>query len=185
MKKNLLCQNDMDLIRVIASKLVKQFPCYTCNPGDLYSTGYLTLLKAREKYENGKGAKFKTYAYNAIYRAMIDEMVHLNSVVSLPQDKWPNEIITRINENNFYLFDSQDEYESELSKQEQLNALDEVLNGLKQEERELVTSKFGFTGKKHTCRELGESHGVSTQAIHKRINTIERQMQERIMRKCA
>ncbi|MCR5013369.1 MAG: sigma-70 family RNA polymerase sigma factor [Bacteroidales bacterium] len=184
MKKNLLCQKDMDLIHAVASRLVKEFPCYEFTPNDLYYTGIMALEKAKEHYNDSKKTKFRTYTYTCIFNAMKDEMIHLNSVVKLPKDSWPNENITRINDDLDY-FDSEDEQDCAALKQARLDALGLALDGLSQEDRQLVMLKYGFSGRALTLKELGESQGVTPQAIDKRIRRIEQKLQSEIYKRCA
>ena len=72
--KQELIKNNMNLVRFVIKNKMKYIP-NQLDIQDLYQEGYVLLIKAAYKYDEGSGNKFSTYAVNSIYlglRAFID-----------------------------------------------------------------------------------------------------------------
>lgn len=69
----------LPLVRIVSGRLLSGLPKHV-RMDDLYSTGVMGLIKAVEKYDPSRKAKFKTYAQLIVKGAIIDEMRSLDWV---------------------------------------------------------------------------------------------------------
>ena len=79
----------MDSIKVIdqviqSKKLLKHLSFN--EESDLKQEGYIALVKAAEKYDSSKGAKFTTYAYYYVLSALNGYLRKNEHTISLPKD---------------------------------------------------------------------------------------------------
>jgi RNA polymerase sigma factor for flagellar operon FliA len=74
-----LITNYLRLVKYVLGRMAVTLPSHV-RVEDMYSTGIMGLIKAIEKYETGKNAKFETYAILLIRGAIIDEMRSLDWV---------------------------------------------------------------------------------------------------------
>lgn len=63
-----LMKSNQNLVHYIAQRYRKNVRCYD----DLISAGNVGMLKATQRYDSSKGAKFSTYAFYYIQGAMLD-----------------------------------------------------------------------------------------------------------------
>ncbi len=71
--------NYLPLVKMVSGRLLSGLPKHI-RMDDLYSTGVMGLIKAVEKFDPSRKAKFKTYAQLVIKGAIIDEMRSLDWV---------------------------------------------------------------------------------------------------------
>jgi RNA polymerase sigma factor for flagellar operon FliA len=69
----------LSLVKYLAGRLAIRLPAHISQE-DLESYGIFGLLEAVEKYNPDLGVSFKSYAYNRIRGAMLDEIRKLNWV---------------------------------------------------------------------------------------------------------
>jgi RNA polymerase sigma factor for flagellar operon FliA len=69
----------LHLVKIVVSRLASTFPKHV-REDDMYSTGVIGLIKAVEKYDPERKAKFETYAQLLIKGSIIDEMRALDWV---------------------------------------------------------------------------------------------------------
>ena len=177
-------QDDLKLIQVTAKCIVKQFPMQVGDIRELYYTGYMALMDAKAHFHAGQGAKFKTYASKCIYHAMLKEIGQIHTVVALP--------VKQQHQCSFVSFDDEscdtmllDNQEFDKLNHMRREALYGAIDQLEPEDQELIRSRYGLNGESWTLKELGEARGVSLQAIHKKIDKIERGLLDSLFRQSA
>jgi RNA polymerase sigma factor for flagellar operon FliA len=67
------------LVRFVVNRLAVRLPNHI-DLDDLYSTGVIGLMDAIEKFDPGKGCKFKTYAEFRVKGAVLDQLRSLDWV---------------------------------------------------------------------------------------------------------
>jgi RNA polymerase sigma factor (sigma-70 family) len=172
MEQNYLSYKEFKLIQVASKSIANRFPNRVNNIGELYYTGYMALLVARLNYRTDRGAQFKTYASTCIYNAMLKEINQPYCFVTL-------------NESKSYDFDLWEEQESDRINHCRYEAIDPAMEQLEPESRDLICSYYGINRESRTLKQLGEEHGVSLQAIHKKIRKIEKRLHDSLLQQCA
>ena len=62
------------LVRTLVRMLMRKYEITRISEDDLFQEGMLALLKAEKTFQEGKGAKFETYASRVINNHLIDVM---------------------------------------------------------------------------------------------------------------
>ena len=75
-----LIENHIDFANTMAKTLARKKGLTGIEEQDLHSAAVLGLCEAAHRYESGKGAGFKTFAYFRIYGAMIDLAKDTNGI---------------------------------------------------------------------------------------------------------
>ena len=68
---------------------------------------------------------------------------------------------------------------------QRVETLDRLLGQLNPGDRELIQRRYGIGGAPWTLKQLGEARGVSLQAVHKKLNSIEQGLHDSLCRQCA
>lgn len=131
---------------------------------DLYSEGNIGLIKAAERFDSSKGARFATFASYYVMDAMQKYAKKRSKVLSLSLDETDLDAEP--------MLDSLCLEEVDFDKNLMLEELYKTLSKLPNREREVLMDKFGIFGRnKSTLQEIGEKLGLSKQ----RVNQIEKQ----------
>ncbi|RPI90537.1 MAG: sigma-70 family RNA polymerase sigma factor [Planctomycetaceae bacterium] len=154
--KNLLIRSNLRLVVSIAKKHVKP----TGNFFEMVSDGNLSLIRAIEKFDYGRGFKFSTYASWAIMK---------NYARSIPAENTHQD---RYRTGSEELFLSSADQRSEQFEQERVNtqqhqALMRILSRLDERERSIIVSRFGLeqNTEPQTLEQLGGRFGVTKERI--------------------
>jgi RNA polymerase sigma factor (sigma-70 family) len=140
----------------IAKKHVKP----TSNFFEMVSDGNLSLIRAIEKFDYGKGFKFSTYASWAIMK---------NYARSIPAENVHNDRFRTGTDEMFLSWTDRrtDQFEQERNNVQQHEALMRILNQLDERERSIIVSRFGLerNSEPSTLEELGGRFGVTKERI--------------------
>lgn len=198
MEKNLYTQAEHDLILVNANIIYSKFPGAVSDPKELYYTGYIALLEAKAKYQEGHGAQFKTYASRCIHNAMLKELSNIHNVVNAPEKQSLKINYLTINEEQYREPWEEDTWEDnpwewnlwendweDNHYHQRVETLDKLLGQLDPSDRELIQCRYGIGGAPWTLKQLGEARGVSLQAVHKKLHNIEQGLHDSLCRQCA
>lgn len=166
-------QNHLKLIQSVAKAIIRKFPHYVSDARELYFTGYMALKQAEEKYQTGRGAQFKTYASRCIYRAMLKELAQIRNVVNVPEKQSFDVNYLTINKDQPWEWNLWETDREDGHNHQRVETLDKLLGELNPGDRELVQRRYGICGDPWTLKQLGESRGVSLQAVHKKLHSIE------------
>jgi RNA polymerase sigma factor (sigma-70 family) len=164
--KDLLINANMRLVVSIAKKHAAQAD----NFWELLSDGNMSLLRAVEKFDYGRGFKFSTYASWAIMK---------NFARSIPDEKHRRERYVTGHEE---LFESAadtrtDEQEVLASAEHKTQQVNRLLEYLEPRERQIIRMRAGLDGgrKPMTLEEIGNEMGITKERV--------RQLNVRIMKK--
>jgi RNA polymerase primary sigma factor len=164
--KELLIACNMRLVASIAKRHSGQ----TDNYFELLSDGNMSLLRAVEKFDFGRGNKFSTYASWAIMK---------NFARSIPEEKHRRERYLTGHEE---LFDAApdnrtDEQECLASAEQAANRVNRLLEYLDPRERQIIRMRAGLDNgtKAMTLEEIGQELGITKERV--------RQLNVRIMKK--
>jgi RNA polymerase sigma factor (sigma-70 family) len=156
-------------MRLVAS-IAKRHSGQTDNYFELLSDGNMSLLRAVEKFDFGRGNKFSTYASWAIMK---------NFARSIPEEKHRRERYLTGHEE---LFDAApdnrtDEQECLASAEQAANRVNRLLEYLDPRERQIIRMRAGLDSgtKAMTLEEIGQELGITKERV--------RQLNVRIMKK--
>ncbi|MFM7159381.1 MAG: sigma-70 family RNA polymerase sigma factor, partial [Planctomycetaceae bacterium] len=154
--KNLLIRSNLRLVVSIAKKHVKP----TGNFFEMVSDGNLSLIRAIEKFDYGKGFKFSTYASWAIMK---------NYARSIPAENVHHDRFRTGTDEMFLSWTDRrtDQFEQERNNVQQHEALMRILSQLDERERSIIVSRFGLerNTEPSTLEELGGRFGVTKERI--------------------
>jgi len=154
--KNLLIRSNLRLVVSIAKKHVKP----TGNFFEMVSDGNLSLIRAIEKFDYGKGFKFSTYASWAIMK---------NYARSIPAENVHHDRFRTGTDEMFLSWTDRrsDQFEQERNNAQQHQALMQILSRLDERERSIIVSRFGLerNTEPSTLEELGGRFGVTKERI--------------------
>ena len=126
----------------------------------MVSDGNLSLIRAIEKFDYGRGFKFSTYASWAIMK---------NYARSIPaENTWHERYRTGSEELFLASTDRRtDQFEQERTNVQQHEALMRILSLLDERERSIIISRFGLeqNTEPETLEELGGRFGVTKERI--------------------
>ena len=199
MIRTTLPQCHFKLIQDNANRICKQFSSLKINPKELYFTGYMALLHAQECFQSGRNAKFETFASTCIYHAMLKELAQMHNVVNVPEKKSFDVNYVTINEDhscdekweednwedNAWEWDLWEDDWEDNHYHQRVETLDRLLGQLDPSDRELVQCRYGIGGAPWTLKQLGEARGVSIQAVHKKLHSIEQGLHDSLCLQCA
>jgi RNA polymerase sigma factor (sigma-70 family) len=164
--KDLLVNANMRLVTNIAKKHAAQ----TDNFWELLSDGNVSLLRAVEKFDFGRGFKFSTYASWAIMK---------NFARSIPDEKHRRERFVTGHEE---VFDAapdvrSDEHEQLATQERATHSVNRLLDYLEPREREIIRMRAGLDehGKNVTLEQIGNRFGITKERV--------RQLHARSMKK--
>ncbi|MFZ9822711.1 MAG: sigma-70 family RNA polymerase sigma factor [Gemmataceae bacterium] len=164
--KNLLINANMRLVVNIAKRHSGQVE----NFFDLISDGNMSLIRAVEKFDYGRGFKFSTYATWAIMknfaRTIPNEINHRERYVTGQEDVF-----------NATMDNRTDESELMAQKERACLSINRLLNYLEPREREIIRLRAGLDSaqKSATLEEIGAQFGITKERV--------RQIHARSMRK--
>jgi RNA polymerase primary sigma factor len=164
--KNLIIRANLRLVVSIAKKRVGP----TNNFFELVSDGNMSLIRAVEKFDVGRGFKFSTYASWAIMK---------NFARSIPEEKNRRDrFVTGHDEMFSAAADTRsDVHEHERSHRRRQEIVQGMLGRLNDRERHVLTSRFGLGGAdEQTLEQLGRELGVTKE----RVRQIESRAQEKL-----
>ena len=154
--KNQIIRANLRLVVSIAKKYAQK----TENFFDLVSDGNISLMKAVEKYDFGRGFKFSTYATWAIRknfaREFSDRIRRSDRFRTSREELLGAAADERINH-----------YEQEFVQERREREVGKILGCLSDREREIIKKRFGLNGYTHpyTLREVGNDLGVSKERV--------------------
>jgi RNA polymerase primary sigma factor len=162
--KELLINANMRLVVSIAKKHSAQ----TDNFFELVSDGNMSLIRAVEKFDFGRGFKFSTYASWAIMknfaRSIPDEMHRRERFVTGHEELFEVSPDTRT-----------DEYEILATQERATHSVNRLLEYLDPREREIIRLRAGLDGDPKTLEEIGQRQGITKERV--------RQLNARAMKK--
>jgi RNA polymerase primary sigma factor len=164
--KNQIIRANLRLVVSIAKKRVGP----TNNFFELVSDGNMSLIRAVEKFDAGRGFKFSTYASWAIMK---------NFARSIPEEKTHRE---RYVTGNDMVFQSApdhraDEFETETEQRRKKETVQTMLRQLNDREQLIIRSRFGIGGAdESTLERIGKQLGITKE----RVRQIESRAQEKL-----
>lgn len=154
--KNMLIRSNLRLVVSIAKKHVKP----NGNFFEMVSDGNLSLIRAIEKFDFGRGFKFSTYATWAIMK---------NYARSIPAE---HSHLDRYRTGNEEFFQASadkrsDQFEQEMVNHRQHEAIMQILDRLEERERNIIMYRFGLNQgtEPQTLEQLGGRFGVTKERI--------------------
>jgi RNA polymerase sigma factor (sigma-70 family) len=154
--KNHLTRSNLRLVVSIAKRHLK--------PGgnffEMVSDGNMSLIRAAEKFDFGKGFKFSTYATWAIMK---------NFARTIPAEHTLLDRYRPVND-EFFLASvdrRSDAFEQELVNARQHQAIMRIINRLEERERNILLYRFGLVqgSEPQTLEQLGAKFGVTKERI--------------------
>ena len=164
--KDLLINANMRLVVSIAKRHAAQ----TDNFFELLSDGNMSLIRAVEKFDFGRGFKFSTYASWAIMK---------NFARSIPEEKHRRERYVTGHEDLFEMSPDMrtDEQECLANAEQAANRVNRLLDFLDERERQIIRMRAGLDdgNRAMTLEEIGQKMGITKERV--------RQLNLRIMKK--
>lgn len=162
--KELLINANMRLVVSIAKKHAAQ----TDNFFELVSDGNMSLIRAVEKFDFGRGFKFSTYASWAIMknfaRTIPDEIHRRERFVTGHEELFEVAPDTRT-----------DEHEILATHERATRSVNRLLEYLEPREREIIRMRAGLDADPRTLEEIGQQFGITKERV--------RQLNARAMKK--
>ncbi len=154
--KNLLIRCNLRLVVSVAKRHMRP----NGNFFEMVSDGNMSLIRAIEKFDFGKGFKFSTYATWAIMK---------NFARSIPAE---NTHLDRFRTGSDELFQGapevrSDQFEQELVNHRQHDTIMRILDRLEERERNIILHRFGLNqgAEPQTLEQLGSRFGVTKERI--------------------
>jgi RNA polymerase primary sigma factor/RNA polymerase sigma factor len=127
---------------------------------DMVSDGNISLIKAVEKFDVGRGFKFSTYATWAIrknYARAFSTRIRQMDRFRTSRDELLDAAVD----------EKSDSYERELAQKRREGEVSQILDCLSDREREIIQKRFGLSGHAHnyTLQEVGDDLGVSKERV--------------------
>jgi len=164
--KDMLINANMRLVVNIAKRHAGQAD----NFFELLSDGNMSLIRAVEKFDFGRGFKFSTYASWAIMK---------NFARSIPDEKHRRERFVTGHDEVFEVAPDtrSDEYEAVASKERATHSVNRLLDYLEPREREIIRMRAGLDNHARgmTLEEIGQQFGITKERV--------RQLNARAMKK--
>jgi RNA polymerase sigma factor (sigma-70 family) len=164
--KDVLINANMRLVVNIAKRHAAQ----TDNFFELLSDGNMSLIRAVEKFDFGRGFKFSTYASWAIMK---------NFARSIPDEKHRRERFVTGHEEVFDVAPDNraDEHEAVATQERATHSVNRLLEYLEPREREIIRMRAGLDdhAKGMTLEEIGQQFGITKERV--------RQLNARAMKK--
>lgn len=154
--KNQIIRANLRLVVSIAKRHVGP----SSNFFELVSDGNMSLIRAVEKFDFGRGHKFSTYASWAIMK---------NFARTIPDEhRWHD----RFRTSNDEMFtttedDRSDEYGQELAQAQREEQIERILERLDDREQKIIMRRFGLIQglEPQTLKEVGEGMGVTKERV--------------------
>src|SRR5215468_2273919 len=156
-------------MRLVAN-IAKKHAAQTDNFWELMSDGNMSLIRAVEKFDFGRGFKFSTYASWAIMK---------NFARTIPDEKHRRERFVTGHDEVFEVAPDTrtDEHEAVASKERASFNVNRLLEHLEPREREIIRMRAGLDNhaKGMTLEEIGQQFGITKERV--------RQLNARAMKK--
>ncbi len=127
---------------------------------ELVSDGNISLIRAAEKFDYGRGFKFSTYASWAIMK---------NFARSIPNELKQRDRFRTSNDELFAATQENraDRLSEELAHENRVSAVRKILNRLDEREQKIIINRFGldYTREPCTLKQVGESMGVTKERV--------------------
>jgi RNA polymerase primary sigma factor len=154
--KEILINANMRLVVNIAKRHGNQ----TDNFFELLSDGNMSLIRAVEKFDYGRGFKFSTYASWAIMK---------NFARTIPDEKHRRERFVTGHEEVFEVAPDtrSDEHEAVATKERASHSINRLLENLEPREREIIRMRAGLDNhaKGMTLEEIGQQFGITKERV--------------------
>jgi RNA polymerase primary sigma factor len=154
--KNLLTRSNLRLVVSVAKKHVGP----NGNFFEMISDGNISLIRAIEKFDFGRGFKFSTYATWAIMK---------NFARSIPAEHTQHDRFRTGTDEMFMASADRrtDQFGQELANRQQRSALERILTRLDERERNIIVQRYGLEQGTEplTLEQLGERFGVTKERI--------------------
>jgi RNA polymerase primary sigma factor len=162
--KSLLIKANMRLVVSIAKKHTGQAD----NFWELISDGNMSLIRAVEKFDFGRGFKFSTYASWAIIK---------NFARTIPDEKHRRERFVTGHDEVFEVAPDTrtDEHEIVATHERATHSVNRLLEYLEPREREIIRLRAGLDENPRTLEQIGQQFGITKERV--------RQLNARAMRK--
>ena len=180
-----LTKTHMGLVEYLEDYFLSRYRSNRLVKGDLANAGYEALWTAATSF-NRFGEAFLPYAYTAIKNAMQKEIRKLFPVDL--KDSYKSE--NGFNYGEVFRDAAYEEFEMQhynswdTEEQQMFECVDDAVECLTTEDKQLIKAYFGFEGKSVTLQQYGDLTNVSAQAVDKRKNRIKRQLKARINADC-
>ena len=127
---------------------------------ELVSDGNISLIRAAEKFDYGRGFKFSTYASWAIMK---------NFARSIPNEMKQRDRFRTSNDELFAATQENraDRLREELAHENRISAVRKILSRLDDREQKIIINRFGldYTQEPCTLKQVGESMGVTKERV--------------------
>ena len=154
--KNLIVQSNLRLVVSIAKRHVNASEDFF----QLVSDGNMSLIRAVEKFDYGRGNKFSTYASWAIMK---------NFARTIPDEFKQRDRFRPTSEEMFLATadERSDRYSMETAQQIRQKQVDLILRRLDEREQRIIISRFGldYSQEPQTLKEVGAELGVTKERI--------------------
>jgi len=154
--KNLLTRSNLRLVVSVAKKHVGP----NGNFFEMISDGNMSLIRAIEKFDFGRGFKFSTYATWAIMK---------NFARSIPAEHTQQDRFRTGSDEMFMASADRrtDQFGQELANRQQRAALERILDRLEERERNIIIQRYGLEQGTEplTLEQLGDRFGVTKERI--------------------
>jgi RNA polymerase primary sigma factor len=154
--KNLIIRSNLRLVVSIAKRHVGPVD----NFFELVSDGNMSLMRAVEKFDFGRGNKFSTYASWAIMK---------NFARTIPDELRRRDRFRTSNEEMFSATEDErsDQYEQEQAQQQRERQIEKILERLDEREQKIIISRFGLVRGQEplTLKEVGAEMGVTKERV--------------------
>ena len=154
--KNQIVRANLRLVVSIAKRHVGP----TDNFFELVSDGNMSLIRAAEKFDYGRGNKFSTYASWAIMK---------NFARTIPDEHRRRDRFRTSQLETFATTEDQrsDQYEQESAQSQRQSQVEKILGRLDDRERKIIISRFGLDHSHEplTLKEVGVENGVTKERI--------------------
>ncbi len=154
--KNKIVQSNLRLVVSIAKRHMSSTDDFFA----LVSDGNMSLIRAAEKFDYGRGNKFSTYATWAIMK---------NFARTIPSE-FKHRDRFRTTAEELFLAQSDDRsnpFVEESSQRQRQREVGRILNRLDEREQKIISARFGLTkgSEPLTLKEVGEEMGVTKERI--------------------
>lgn len=179
--KNQLIERNLRLVVYTAQK----FESSNVNMEDLVSIGTIGLIKAVSSFDGGKNIKLATYASRCIENEIL---MHLRKVAKIKREISLDEPLNTDTEGNELciadiLCGEIDEVSKNIDKQDESSNLNKVLSELSDKEKEIVSMRYGLSGKNEmTQKEVADHFEISQSYISRIEKKILDKMKNQILK---
>jgi len=157
-------------------KVAKKYKFEGTDMDDIFQSGVIGLMAAIDKYDPNKGAKFLTYAHYWIKQSITRKMFLLSNDTSL--DKPLNnteDLLLKDTVQDITVIPIEEMVEDREIGRQLRKVIDETLDD---KEKELIYLRYGFYGKEHTLKEIGERYHLTKERVRQKENRTFRKLRK-------